>query len=87
MNSDTIGYTAAESKMRMPDTSRSLSKLAFNNSQFRSPAAYLSNRYLFGELDLGDFADNSIDAFGDAYEYLMAMYAEHAFSVARRRSR
>ena len=31
-----------------------------------------------GDLDLGDFADNSIDAFGDAYEYLMAMYASSA---------
>lgn len=31
-----------------------------------------------GELNLGDFADNSIDAFGDAYEYLMAMYASSA---------
>lgn len=31
-----------------------------------------------GELELGDFADNSIDAFGDAYEYLMAMYASSA---------
>jgi type I restriction enzyme M protein len=28
-----------------------------------------------GDLALGNFADNSIDAFGDAYEYLMAMYA------------
>lgn len=31
-----------------------------------------------GELRLGDFADNSIDAFGDAYEYLMQMYASSA---------
>jgi type I restriction enzyme M protein len=31
-----------------------------------------------GDLNLGDFADNSIDAFGDAYEYLMAMYASSA---------
>lgn len=28
-----------------------------------------------GDLELGNFADNSIDAFGDAYEYLMTMYA------------
>ena len=28
-----------------------------------------------GDLKLGDFKDNTIDAFGDAYEYLMAMYA------------
>lgn len=31
-----------------------------------------------GGLKLGDFADNTIDAFGDAYEYLMAMYASNA---------
>ena len=31
-----------------------------------------------GELSLGDFADNTIDAFGDAYEYLMTMYASSA---------
>ena len=30
------------------------------------------------ELKLGNYSDNSIDAFGDAYEYLMAMYASHA---------
>lgn len=31
-----------------------------------------------GELRLGDYADNTIDAFGDAYEFLMAMYASTA---------
>jgi type I restriction enzyme M protein len=31
-----------------------------------------------GELQLGTFADNTIDAFGDAYEYLMGMYASSA---------
>jgi type I restriction enzyme M protein len=31
-----------------------------------------------GDLGLGDFADNTIDAFGDAYEYLMTMYASSA---------
>lgn len=31
-----------------------------------------------GDLRLGDFADNTIDAFGDAYEYLMQMYASSA---------
>lgn len=30
------------------------------------------------DLKLGDYADNTIDAFGDAYEYLMAMYASNA---------
>jgi len=31
-----------------------------------------------GQLALGNYADNSIDAFGDAYEYLMTMYASSA---------
>jgi len=29
-------------------------------------------------LSLGDYSSNTIDAFGDAYEYLMAMYASNA---------
>ncbi len=31
-----------------------------------------------GDLPLGDFGDNAIDLFGDAYEYLMGMYASQA---------
>jgi len=31
-----------------------------------------------GDLPLGNFDDNSIDLFGDAYEYLMQMYASEA---------
>ena len=31
-----------------------------------------------GELKLGTYTDHTIDAFGDAYEYLMAMYASSA---------
>lgn len=31
-----------------------------------------------GNLSLGNFTDNSIDAFGDAYEFLMTMYASNA---------
>jgi len=31
-----------------------------------------------GALNFGTFADNTIDAFGDAYEFLMAMYASSA---------
>lgn len=31
-----------------------------------------------GDLALGTYSDNSIDAFGDAYEYLMTMYASSA---------
>ena len=31
-----------------------------------------------GQMKLGDYKDNTIDAFGDAYEYLMGMYASNA---------
>jgi len=31
-----------------------------------------------GELPIGNYGDNSIDIFGDAYEYLMTMYAANA---------
>ena len=31
-----------------------------------------------GDMKLGEFRDNTIDAFGDAYEYLMSMYASNA---------
>ena len=31
-----------------------------------------------GDLPMGNFQDNSIDAFGDAYEFLMTMYASSA---------
>lgn len=31
-----------------------------------------------GDMKLGNYADNSIDAFGDAYEFLMGMYASNA---------
>ena len=31
-----------------------------------------------GKMKLGDYKDNTIDAFGDAYEFLMGMYASNA---------
>lgn len=31
-----------------------------------------------GDMRLGDYQDNAIDAFGDAYEFLMGMYASNA---------
>ena len=31
-----------------------------------------------GEMKLGNFQDNTVDAFGDVYEYLMGMYASNA---------
>ena len=31
-----------------------------------------------GDLKLGNYKDNTIDTFGDAYEFLMTMYASNA---------
>ena len=31
-----------------------------------------------GDMKLGAYTENTIDAFGDAYEYLMGMYASNA---------
>ena len=54
------------------------------NSQKLGPTVAKRNEKLvklldaIGDLALGAYADNSIDAFGDAYEYLMTMYASSA---------
>ncbi len=46
-----------------------------------------------GAMKLGEYKENTIDAFGDAYEYLMSMYASTLARAAakvllpRRRSR
>jgi type I restriction enzyme M protein len=54
------------------------------NSQRLGPTVAKRNEKLvklldaIGDLKLGQYADNTIDAFGDAYEYLMTMYASSA---------
>ncbi len=35
------------------------------------------------EIDFANFQDNEIDAFGDAYEYLISNYASNAGKVGR----
>lgn len=57
--------------------------LDVNSSKLGSSVAKRNEKLVkllnaIGELDLGNFYDNSIDLFGDAYEYLMAMYASTA---------
>jgi type I restriction enzyme M protein len=57
--------------------------LDVNSSKLGNTVAQRNERLVklldaVGELKLGDYADNSIDAFGDAYEYLMTMYASSA---------
>lgn len=54
------------------------------NSNKLGPTVIKRNKRLkklitvIGEMNLGDYQDNSIDAFGDTYEYLMGMYASNA---------
>ncbi len=48
----------------------------YNYPQLSKDLVKLMNA--IGELELGRFEDNTIDAFGDAYEYLMTMYAGNA---------
>ena len=57
--------------------------LDVNSNKLGSTVASRNERLVklmnaIGELELGRFEDNTIDAFGDAYEYLMTMYAGNA---------
>jgi len=54
-----------------------------NSSKLGSTVARRNERLVklmngVGMMKLGDYKDNTIDAFGDAYEYLMGMYASNA---------
>lgn len=52
------------------------SKLGENTAERNKKLAQLLDA--IASLPLGDFGDNTIDLFGDAYEYLMQMYASSA---------
>lgn len=57
--------------------------LDVNSSKLGSTVAKRNEKLVklldaIGDLPLGNFGDNSIDLFGDAYEYLMQMYASQA---------
>jgi type I restriction enzyme M protein len=57
--------------------------LDVNSSKLGSNVAKRNERLVkllnaIGDLSFGDFGNNTIDAFGDAYEYLMTMYASSA---------
>ena len=57
--------------------------LDVNSSKLGNTVAKRNEKLLklldaIGDLPLGNFEDNSIDLFGDAYEYLMQMYASQA---------
>ena len=48
------------------------------NSVAKRNATLVKLLEAIGDLPLGDWSDNTIDVFGDAYEYLMGMYASSA---------
>lgn len=57
--------------------------LDVNSSRLGNTVARRNERLVklldaIGDLELGHFSDHTIDAFGDAYEYLMQMYASSA---------
>ena len=57
--------------------------LDVNSSKLGSTVAKRNEKLVklldaIGDLNLGSFSDHTIDAFGDAYEYLMTMYASQA---------
>lgn len=59
------------------------SDLDVNSSKLGNTVAQRNNQLVklldrIGDLNLGNYQDNTIDAFGDAYEYLMGMYASNA---------
>lgn len=60
------------------------SGLDFNNSQILGDTVPERNKYIvkildgIASMDLGGFSEHSIDVFGDAYEFLMTMYASNA---------
>ena len=54
-----------------------------NNNKLGSTVAKRNEKLVkllngVGEMNLGDVKEHSIDTFGDAYEYLMTMYASNA---------
>ena len=56
----------------------------FNDSQIFGDTVPERNKYIvkildgIASMDLGGFSEHSIDVFGDAYEFLMTMYASNA---------
>lgn len=57
--------------------------LDVNNKKLGNTVAEINSKLVklldaIGDLKLGDYRDNTIDVFGDAYEYLMTMYASNA---------
>ena len=80
--------TAIEESAKGTETERDFkglfAGLDFNNSQILGDTVPERNKYIvkildgIASMDLGGFSEHSIDVFGDAYEFLMTMYASNA---------
>ena len=80
--------TAIEESAKGTDTERDFkglfAGLDFNISQILGDTVPERNKYIvkildgIASMDLGGFSEHSIDVFGDAYEFLMTMYASNA---------
>ena len=80
--------TAIEESAKGTETERDFkglfAGLDFNNPQILGDTVPDRNKYIvkildgIASMDLGGFNEHSIDVFGDAYEFLMTMYASNA---------
>ena len=70
--------TASENDMKglFDDLDFNSNKLGSNVDDRNTKIIKMLNA--IGDLKLGDYKDNTIDTFGDAYEFLMTMYASNA---------
>lgn len=85
----TIGqiFDSIEGSAKGTDSEKDMSGLFddvdFNNSRLGQTVTDRNDKLVkilntIGDLPLGNYQDNKIDAFGDAYEYLINMYASNA---------
>ena len=80
-------FDSIEGSAKGTDSEKDMSGLFddvdFNNSRLGQTVADRNDKLVkildtIGDLPLGNYQDNKIDAFGDAYEYLINMYASNA---------
>ena len=80
-------FKSIESSAKGTDTEKDIQGLFedvdVNSNKLGSTVANRNKKLVklldgIGEMKLGNYQDNTIDAFGDAYEFLMSMYASNA---------
>lgn len=80
-------FKSIESSAKGTDTEKDIQGLFYdvdvNNNKLGNTVANRNKKLVklldgIGDMKLGNYQDNTIDAFGDAYEYLMSMYASNA---------